>query len=820
MPRYTLPNGKSVFSETELPDDELESMFSELDTEPEPQDNRGGAKKALDWAVTPTNLPSRVMDPLANAADEPMAPTNYPRLDKAAAQMRGFEAGVMKSLGNYGDFLSSPADLATMAATGGGSLLGKLGLKSAGALSKVARGMSTVPVAHGVSEIADGNILGGGLEAGLGALGVRGFNPKVAQNLDEIIPSTRPRLSKPVMPDMPTAVEPTTILPEPRIPEKMPVLETTALDTVDNAIIPEAAALPETTVLPETVKPRPVLTLDYSPSSELRARQTLERAGVTDLDGLSNKQIIEMAEQSKPGHQKPKIKVRLDRETNTLVPDNDDPVTISVLKSAKTNKPVPQRERISPNTEVEMPDPDEMARAYQPELGLKTPDPLKPTAKAYSPEVMGMLRQDAIAGLKFPDAYKQMVPGGKPDEIPDVTKMQEYLSIPRAMQSMWDLSFPLRQGIGLIHTKGWWKAWPDMIRSAGDEGAYRAVMDSIAARPNFRGMKMPDGSIKKSFAQEAGLAVSDLGSLSTREENLGSKLAEKWVPGLRGSNRAYTAFANKLRADTFDSLIADAERAGRNPKGDMVLAKSIANYVNNASGRGDLGKLEGSATVLNNLFFSPRLMASRIQMLNPTNYLMADPFIKRQYWKSMAGMVGAYSTFTALNNVAGGKTGTDDPTSSDFGRTAIGNTRFDPSGGILPYLTLFARIGKGTVDMLQGNEDGRYTGKYGSKTGTQDVGDFFGNKAAPALSNAIKFYGADKNRPYEAGDQALRMFTPIMLQDLSELLKENPSMAPFGVAQSMFGIGTNTYEEGEPQERLLPGALDFEDFNVPRSFRR
>lgn len=790
-------------------EDDFSKYLAPEMSEPDPviEEPKSILKRAYEGLTSPlTNLPSRI----ANTVAEPMmsyGENGSGMLNKGALYGGAF----LSSLGNVADQMTSPVDLAATVLSGGASMAGKRGaLSLAEGLNTGARLTSIPAITHGLSEVVDGNPAGL-VEAGFGALGARGqkFNPEVAQDLAPIVNSAeRPRLSKPIIPEMPVVNEVAETIPTQTVAQELPATSQLELPQVAESIPQKRLDVP---------------TLDYSPSSEMRARNILKTAGVEDLDGLSNKQIIEMAEQSKPGHQKPKIKVKFDPETNSLIPDNDDPVTVNVLKSAKTNKPIPQQERISPNTEVEFPDPNEMADASQPYFEGLFPELPKSTARSYPPEVMKMMRQDAIPGTQSKDAYKQMVPGGKPSEAPDVTKLQEYLSIPRAMQSMWDLSFPLRQGIGLVHTKGWWKAWPDMIKSAGDEGAYRAVMDSIAERPNFRGMKAADGSIKKSFAQEAGLAVSDLSSLSKREENLGSGLAEKYVPGLRASNRAYTAFANKLRADTFDSLIADAEKSGLNPKGNMELAKSIADYVNNASGRGNLGTWEPAATKLNNLLFSPRLIASRAQMMNPANYMFADPFVRKQYWKSMAAMVGAYSTFTALNHVAGGTTGTDDPTSSEFGRTKVGNTRFDPSGGLLPYITLFARLGKGTVDKLKGDDDGRYTGKFGAPTPMGDLGSFFGNKAAPALSMAMRFSNANENRPLEVGDQALRMFTPIMLQDLSELLKEDPSMAPFGIAQSMIGVGTNTYENGEPPERLLPGALDplkNRDFSIPRSFRR
>ena len=76
---------------------------------------------------------------------------------------------------------------------------------------------------------------------------------------------------------------------------------------------------------------------------------------------------------------------------------------------------------------------------------------------------------------------------------------------------------------------------------------------------------------------------------------------------MRRSNRAYTAFLNNLRADTFESLIRDtkvftegSQVNSMNPSiVNIPLARSLADFVNTASGRGSLGKLESSAVALN-----------------------------------------------------------------------------------------------------------------------------------------------------------------------------------------------------------------------------
>jgi hypothetical protein len=182
--------------------------------------------------------------------------------------------------------------------------------------------------------------------------------------------------------------------------------------------------------------------------------------------------------------------------------------------------------------------------------------------------------------------------------------------------------------------------------------------------------------------------------MNQQEEKLiGSRILEN-VPGVRASNRAYVGFLNKLRQDTFHSLVTSAKAMGRDIDTDQVLTKQIADFVNNATGRGSLGNWEKNAELLNNTFFSPRLIASRLQMMNPKNYLTTDPFVRKEYWKSLGAITAAGNTFLGLAAL-GGATVSLDSNSADFGKAKIGNTRFDPWGGFQQYAVLASRLAQG-----------------------------------------------------------------------------------------------------------------------------
>lgn len=343
----------------------------------------------------------------------------------------------------------------------------------------------------------------------------------------------------------------------------------------------------------------------------------------------------------------------------------------------------------------------------------------------------------------------------------------ELVNLPRALMASTDLSAPLRQGIGLIHQKAWWTSWDDMVKSWGSQRLYDDVVKSIQSDPIFE------------FAQDtAKLRLTDMGNYAHREEQFMSKLAEK-IPGVKRSERAYLAYLNKLRFDTFKSLMANAEKAGLEPSKNLMLAREIASYVNNASGRGSLGKLEDAAVQLNSLLFSPRLISSRIQMLNPGTYVNASPFVRKQYLKSLFSIATLGSTVTTLGYLAGGEV-ENNPNSSDFGKVKIGNTRIDPYGGFQQYLVAAHRLITGETKSTTTGREYELGARYGSPT-RLDVGLRFGqSKLNPTASFiATLLQGKDfRGAPLNAKTEVAARFVPILIQDLIELYEEEPDLLP------------------------------------------
>jgi hypothetical protein len=382
-------------------------------------------------------------------------------------------------------------------------------------------------------------------------------------------------------------------------------------------------------------------------------------------------------------------------------------------------------------------------------------------------------------------------------EMPKSKKWQDYvkeaaLEIPASMRTMmasYDVSAPFRQGIFMIGRKEFWKAIPEMYKMTWSEKTFDAIQDRITSHPDF------------DLAIKSGLDLTELfgETMARREERFAGQYPEK-IPiigaGVRASARAYTGFLNKLRADVFYNLIEDVRGMGGNVE---EIAPRLAWYINAATGRGKLPQsLRGAAPVMNALLFSPRLMASRLTLLNPYTYInpKTPAFVRKQAVADLLRFSGAMLTILGLAKMAGAEVGTKS-TSADFGKIKIGNTRVDVAGGFQQYLRLGAQL-------LEGEYTSTTTGRT-FKLGGERVGGkrltrldllsrFIESKEAPFMSlvtdilRGTTMEGKKVNIPIEV----LKRYVPMVLSDTIDIAKDDPRLLPL-VVPGMHGVGLQTY---------------------------
>lgn len=391
-----------------------------------------------------------------------------------------------------------------------------------------------------------------------------------------------------------------------------------------------------------------------------------------------------------------------------------------------------------------------------------------------------------LLGQVFPPDFIRTVLSKRPLTQKLFEGAVEVLNVPRAIMASADMSAPLRQGLFLIgRPKQWLPAFRDMFKYAFNEKSYQGLMEDIVKRPTYDLMK------------RSGLSLTDIGTtLAGREEKFMSNLAEK-IPVLghivRGSNRAYTGFLNKLRADVFDDMVVSAQKLGFKPEGKLLT--DIGNFVSAATGRGKLaGALERSAVALNSVFFSPRLIASRLNLLNPVYYTKLDPFVRKEALKSLLTFAGTATSIITLAKMGGAEVGID-PRSADFGKIKIGNTRYDPWGGFQQYLRLAAQLITG--EHISSTTGVKTTVGEGYKplNRLEILGRFLQTKEAPVMSFATSLMmgrgglGQKLDIPLEVGQR----FVPMVIQDMHDLAKERGLEGIMMSVPAIFGVGVQTY---------------------------
>ncbi len=365
----------------------------------------------------------------------------------------------------------------------------------------------------------------------------------------------------------------------------------------------------------------------------------------------------------------------------------------------------------------------------------------------------------------------------------------EPLNVARAIMTSFDFSAALRQGgffvIGAPIRSA--RAFPTLFKSLSKQGQAR-VEAEIQARANA-----PLYARFKLFIAET---VAGQG-LAKQEEAVMSRWAEH-IPIVAASQRAYTSFLNKLRADTFDALAVSFAKNGELTTQEGL---ALANFINVATGRGSLGtkSFEKAAVAMNTTFFAPRYVASRFELI------MFQPLwkgtgrtrvlIAREYAKYIVGLGILYALAWGA-----GYDIEEDPRSSDFGKLKKGRTRLDPLSGIAQVTVFSARIALGK---RKSTKSGRLTSlrkdvQFGRGDTAGLVGDFIRSKLAPIPGSTLDFLSGSNIIGEKSTflGELQELVTPLALGEVIDIMQEEGGL-PEKSAQSLaviFGIGAQVHK--------------------------
>ena len=207
-----------------------------------------------------------------------------------------------------------------------------------------------------------------------------------------------------------------------------------------------------------------------------------------------------------------------------------------------------------------------------------------------------------------------------------------------------------------------------------------------------------------------------------------------------------------------------------------------------------MGALEGSAVALNSVFFAPRLMASRLNILNPLYYTKLAPPVRKEALKSLFATGSIVGTVLTLAKLNGAEVGID-PRSADFGKMKLGNTRYDILGGTQQYIRAAAQLITG--EHISSTTGVKTTMGEGYKPLTRlDIASrFFETKETPIASFVTALLkGQDAlGKKLDISKEVADRFTPMVIQDMKDLYKER-GLEGIGMGiPAIFGAGVQTY---------------------------
>lgn len=326
------------------------------------------------------------------------------------------------------------------------------------------------------------------------------------------------------------------------------------------------------------------------------------------------------------------------------------------------------------------------------------------------------------------------------------------------------------------------KSFQDIVNTFGGKETMDEINSYVASQPLYRQM------------QKGGLRV------FKPEEYFPSQVPEK-VPLLgrayKASEVAYTGFNYRNRVALFNKLYKGAEDNGVNVN-DTDFLKGLSKMINDWTGASNLGRAEAYAAPLNTLLYSPRRLVSHVNtLLSPAVHaeVRANPYLRKQAaigtLKIIGGLAGIMATADAF------KPGSVelDPRSSNFGKIKIGDTTFDPSGGMNSLLTLAARLATHQTKSTKTGQITKLGTKPGQTSATDVVINFFTNKLSPPATMVKELATREDymGNPVTPGSVVQNAYEPIGFQNAQQLLNDsNHANTLVSLLADGLGLNQNT----------------------------
>lgn len=390
-------------------------------------------------------------------------------------------------------------------------------------------------------------------------------------------------------------------------------------------------------------------------------------------------------------------------------------------------------------------------------------------------------------------------PGGKDNPANPQSERSTFdmiTDVPKELKSSLDISFPFRQGLFLLNRPAALKGMGRGLKNFFSEKGHLDTRDYLENKWANRELAKNSGLAQVEYDPTA--------KTNTSEEFGWQGLGR--VPGIKHSERSFIDSGNLVRANMFDEFVKN------NPDKSPEFYKGVSDYLNTLTGRTPLPKsIAKLSNIANKAMWSPRFVASRVQLLNPAFYAKLPVEIQKAALRDVVGTLAGAAIVSGGVKALGDSQGEDteigvDPRQGNFGYVRVGKTSYNLFAGLSPLVKLYSRLitgqtkdKTGKVTALSGFSPGSALGlnedkdkaPFGQST-LGEIGRFARGKESPALGTLHNLLeGKDfLGQQYNMTDVPSSLGLPLSIEDfitafnqggLEEALKTLPGIAGVGV---------------------------------------
>lgn len=389
-----------------------------------------------------------------------------------------------------------------------------------------------------------------------------------------------------------------------------------------------------------------------------------------------------------------------------------------------------------------------------------------------------------------------------------------------------DLSFALRQDLFLTLPPSQWgsaiRAGKEMFRSLVSEKGAEKTRQLLDTHPDA------------DLAKRAGLELAHWnGAEEIFKESPAMRLP--WIKRTEAGNEAYQDY---LRLDTFSRWAKSVEADTSKTEIQKADAhKANAEVINLLTGRAEMGEGKAKKVIeaMNGIMSAPRLTYSRAQLLNPAKYLALykqSPTAAKNIALALGQSAGVIASLAALGVYSGVASFNLDPDSPDFFKARIGNTRYEMSGGVLPFVKLGYRLEElgraGALDFIRGTDESKRGLSLERRKAAHQAEVFGRSRLSPVVSLVYDIWkgkditGApvtpDEMKKLDLSNPLLRPVSTAIVKDFYDGYKDSGATGMAKTLPAVFGVGVSTYGDKLGKLKLDDRvAGEFDKFGIPRS---